>query len=77
MFFNCRLIDVLQFKLKIYDISLILFPLSIYLFGGQSFIHAMGMWTFILIVGSFFWGMIGIHAAHRHPDLFHDGDQPR
>lgn len=64
-------------KLRLWDLSLIIYPLAVVLLGGQDLLPALGMWTFIMFVGSFVYAAIGQHAAHRHPELFHDGDQPR
>jgi len=29
------------------------------------------------IFGSTFFGIVGVNAAHHHPEIFHDGDTPR
>lgn len=76
----CRLEDAVRFagqNLKLADTSVFLLPLGMYIFGGQSLLHTLGMWNFIIIVGSLHFGFVGLHAAHHHPDIFHDGDTPR
>ncbi|XP_063225469.1 cytochrome b5-related protein-like [Bacillus rossius redtenbacheri] len=47
------------------------------LLAGSSLAGALWMWLWILLVGSFFFGLIGLNAGHHHPDMFHDGDAPR
>lgn len=64
-------------KLEFHDLSLIVLPLVMILFGGQSFLHTLGMYNLILVIGSLHYGFVGLHAAHHHPDIFHDGDTPR
>ncbi|XP_024085522.1 cytochrome b5-related protein-like [Cimex lectularius] len=45
--------------------------------GGVSLWKAFLWWNVILLLASFFFGVIGLNAAHHHPELFHDGDEPR
>ncbi|KAF5293584.1 hypothetical protein FQA39_LY03069 [Lamprigera yunnana] len=42
-----------------------------------SLIDVLKMWLFIISLGSFVFGMIGVNAAHHHPEIFHEGDAPR
>uniref|UniRef100_A0A1B6CDY8 Cytochrome b5 heme-binding domain-containing protein n=2 Tax=Clastoptera arizonana TaxID=38151 RepID=A0A1B6CDY8_9HEMI len=46
-------------------------------FGGRNIVECLFIWTLIISSGSFFFGLIGVNAAHHHPDMFHDGDAPR
>uniref|UniRef100_V5GUG9 Cytochrome b5-related protein n=1 Tax=Anoplophora glabripennis TaxID=217634 RepID=V5GUG9_ANOGL len=64
-------------NLRITDLSSFLLPLAMYLFGGRSFLDAFWMWNYVLVVGALHFGFVGLHAAHHHPDIFHDGDVPR
>jgi hypothetical protein len=32
------------------------------------------LWVFIVTAGSFLFGLIGLNAAHHHPDIVHPGD---
>lgn len=38
---------------------------------------AMKWWACIVMLSSFFFSCIGLNAAHHHPNIFHDGDEPR
>ncbi|XP_050298513.1 cytochrome b5-related protein-like [Anthonomus grandis grandis] len=53
------------------------FPLFMYIFGGQPLLWTLLMWTYIVVIGSTHLFFVGLHAAHHHPEIFHDGDQPR
>ncbi|KAJ8923277.1 hypothetical protein NQ315_001834 [Exocentrus adspersus] len=64
-------------NLRITDLTSFLLPLAMYLFGGRSFWDAFWMWNYILVCGALHFGFVGLHAAHHHPDIFHDGDVPR
>ncbi|KAJ8937273.1 hypothetical protein NQ318_005671 [Aromia moschata] len=35
------------------------------------------MFLWIIVVSSIHFGVVGLNAAHHHPDIFHDGDTPR
>lgn len=64
-------------NLRITDLSSFLLPLAMYLFGGRTFLDAFWMWNYVLFMGALHFGFVGLHAAHHHPDIFHDGDTPR
>ncbi|XP_023014222.2 cytochrome b5-related protein [Leptinotarsa decemlineata] len=64
-------------NLKITDLSSLILPISMYIFGGQPILATIGMWVFIISVSSCHFAFVGLHAAHHHPDIFHDGDTPR
>ncbi|CAG9857271.1 unnamed protein product [Phyllotreta striolata] len=61
------------------DLIPLLLPTVMCLFRGEntSIIDVFLMWNFIILVGSTYLGFVGLHAAHHHPDIFHDGDVPR
>lgn len=48
-----------------------------YYIGDQSISATLGMWTFILLVGSLQFGFVGLNAAHHHPEIYHEGDAAR
>ncbi|CAH0564509.1 unnamed protein product [Brassicogethes aeneus] len=54
-----------------------LLPLVMFLISGQSLWWSFIMWNYILLCGSTHFFLVGLHAAHHHPDIFHDGDEPR
>lgn len=64
-------------NLKLTDLSPLTLPLFMYIATGQTLWSTLIMWNFIVLVGSLHYGFIGLHAAHHHPDIFHDGDTPR
>ncbi|KAJ8937274.1 hypothetical protein NQ318_005672 [Aromia moschata] len=75
-----RLFEAIKFggrNLKITDLTSFTLPAAMWILSGQPFLDTMWMWTFILFVGSVHYGFVGLHAAHHHPDIFHDGDTPR
>lgn len=59
------------------DLIGFLLPTVMILIGGVSVLQALTMWIFIILVGSFFFGVIGVNVAHHHPDIFHYGDKPK
>ncbi|CAH1109796.1 unnamed protein product [Psylliodes chrysocephalus] len=64
-------------NLKLTDLTGLSLPAFMYFFGGQSLGSVLLMWNFILVIGAFYMGFIGQNGAHHHPDIFHDGDNPR
>ena len=52
-------------------------PTCMMYLGGSKLTETLILWNFIVITASFFFGWIGINAAHHHPQIFHDGDKPR
>jgi len=53
------------------------FPIVMYCLGGQSILATLGMWQFILSVGSFIFSAVAFTGGHFHPDIFIDGDTAR
>ncbi|XP_026667542.1 uncharacterized protein LOC108622777 [Ceratina calcarata] len=43
-------------------------------FTAPSILMAVKLWFLIIFAGSFVFYMIGLTAAHHHPNIFHDGD---
>lgn len=35
------------------------------------------LFLWIIVVGSVYFSVVGVNAAHHHPEIFHDGDAPR
>ncbi|CAH1399643.1 unnamed protein product [Nezara viridula] len=57
-----------------------LIPLAIpasMLLSGVPLIHALIWWNIIVISASFTFAFLGLNAAHHHPNIHHDGDEPR
>nr|CAH7757886.1 unnamed protein product [Callosobruchus chinensis] len=44
---------------------------------SESLTFCTTMFAWIITMSSISFGMIGVNAAHHHPDIFHDGDTPR
>ncbi|XP_022905147.2 cytochrome b5-related protein-like [Onthophagus taurus] len=55
----------------------ILYFFLIYFGSNITFMETLKTFFFIQSVASLFFGIIGINAAHHHPDIFHDGDASR
>lgn len=56
-------------------IPMILPMISIYF--APSVTTALKTWLLLILIASFFFGLIGFNAAHHHPEIFHDGDEYR
>ncbi|XP_060523036.1 cytochrome b5-related protein-like isoform X2 [Cylas formicarius] len=52
-------------------------PLLSWVITGQSALFCIVMFFWIIIVGSVHFGLVGVNAAHHHPQIFHDGDAIR
>ena len=63
-------------KFEFRDVVPFLLPISMSLFA-PSILVAVKLWLLIVLTGSFVFFMIGVNAAHHHPDIFHDGDMYR
>nr|CAD7423343.1 unnamed protein product [Timema monikensis] len=59
------------------DIIPLILPSLMYFLSGSGLLQTLVTWSWILVTGSFFFGLIGINGAHHHPDVFMDGDTPR
>nr|BAN20361.1 conserved hypothetical protein [Riptortus pedestris] len=51
-------------------------PLSMIL-CNVPVITAVIWWVLIIFMASFMFSLVGLNAAHHHPEIFHDGDEPR
>ncbi|CAL8094440.1 unnamed protein product [Orchesella dallaii] len=56
---------------------IILLELLTYIYFAPSVWAGVRCWLIVLAVASYWVGLVGINAAHHHPDCFHDGDDPR
>lgn len=59
------------------DIIPFTIPLVMYLFSGAGILTVLKMWLVIILFSGFMFGLIGLNAAHHHPDITHDGDAMR
>lgn len=76
--FGKRAYVTLTTKQQLFYSDDILIPLSIpfvmLVFGQMEPKEVIKLWIFILWVGSFSFGAIGLNAAHHHPEIVHEGD---
>lgn len=57
------------------DLITFILPTFMYLVDSSSCLGTvLKMWIFIVMVASFGFGLIGLNAAHHHPEIFHSGD---
>ncbi|XP_068631262.1 cytochrome b5-related protein-like [Battus philenor] len=54
-----------------------LLPLWMWLVTGSSLSSVINVWLWIVCTGSLLFYLIGVNAAHHHPEAIKDGDQPR
>lgn len=54
----------------------LIIPLAMIL-CNVSVITSTVWWIGIILMSSFMFSLIGLNAAHHHPEIFHDGDEPR
>ncbi|KPJ18939.1 Cytochrome b5-related protein [Papilio machaon] len=54
-----------------------LLPLWMWLITGSPITKVLYVWFWIICTGSLLFHLIGVNAAHHHPDAIKDGDQPR
>lgn len=57
------------------DMITFIMPTLMYLVESSCLFGVLKMWMFIVLVASFCFGLIGLNAAHHHPEIFHSGDQ--
>ncbi|KAH8409602.1 hypothetical protein KR222_010579 [Zaprionus bogoriensis] len=79
VYFSQRLVYSLVKSNVMYWNDLLAFtlPLFLYLTTNVGFGSAITNWAIILIMGNFFFGFIGLTAAHHDPRILHDGDAIR
>lgn len=49
-------------------------PLSIFLLSGTGLWSSFVAWNYVILTASFIFGVVGLTAAHHHPEIFHEGD---
>ncbi|XP_022228126.2 LOW QUALITY PROTEIN: cytochrome b5-related protein [Drosophila obscura] len=59
------------------DLIAFTLPLFLYLTTGVGLSASLWSWLHVLAVGAFFFGFIGLTAAHHDPRILHDGDAQR
>ncbi|KAI5716526.1 hypothetical protein M8J76_008052 [Diaphorina citri] len=52
-------------------------PILMYICTSGSLTQVLFLWAIMMGWGSFLFAVIGVNAAHHHPDIFHQGDTPR
>lgn len=57
------------------DLITFILPTFMYISDSTSLGEVLKMWIFIVMVASFGFGVIGLNAAHHHPEIFHSGDK--
>lgn len=73
-----RIVVSIATKVNVFHIDEIVVPLIVpgvmLFFGNQSFFEVFKLWMTVLWAGGFAFSVIGINAAHHHPDILHEGD---
>lgn len=59
------------------DLVPLIVPLVMYFFGNQDVSTVLKYWLVTMMMASFIFGLIGLNAAHHHPDVTHEGDALR
>lgn len=49
-------------------------PVIMLFFTNFDILKVIKLWIVILWAGGFAFGVIGINAAHHHPEIVHEGD---
>lgn len=77
----CRIIDSWKYKkisrFELDDLVPLLLPMAMYTFGKSDIKEVLVTWIIIWHFSSLWFGCINLHAAHHHPEIFHDGDIAR
>lgn len=60
-----------------HDLLGLILPLFLYLSTNVGLYSAIVNWASIIGVACFFFGFIGVTAAHHDPRIYHDGDAQR
>lgn len=61
------------FHLDDYVVPLLV-PVTMFFSGNLTVMETFKMWQFLLFFASFIYGIIGLNAAHHHPEICHEGD---
>ncbi|KAG8268917.1 heme binding [Homalodisca vitripennis] len=73
----CSYSRILKTKFHSQDLISLVLPTAMLLVGRVPVLDVILMWTYINMISSFWFGVIGLNAAHHHPEIFHYGDKPR
>lgn len=57
------------------DLISFILPTFMFLIDSTSLGYVLRMWALIVTVASFSFSLIGLNAAHHHPEVCHSGDQ--
>lgn len=57
------------------DLITLILPTFMILVDSSCVWSVLKLWIFIVMVASFCFGLIGLNAAHHHPEIFHSGDK--
>uniref|UniRef100_A0A1B6H6A9 Cytochrome b5 heme-binding domain-containing protein n=2 Tax=Homalodisca liturata TaxID=320908 RepID=A0A1B6H6A9_9HEMI len=68
---------ILKTKFHSQDLISLVLPTAMLFVGRVPVLDVILMWTYINMISSFWFGVIGLNAAHHHPEIFHYGDKPR
>ncbi|XP_077295248.1 cytochrome b5-related protein-like [Arctopsyche grandis] len=66
-----------RMKFEMEDLVPFSLPIAMILFGNCDLLETLKLWALIWHLESFLFHFIGVNAAHHHPDIFHDGDDPK
>lgn len=59
------------------DLVPLIVPAVMYLATGAAIFQVIQYWLMIVVAASFCFAVIGLNAAHHHPNITHDGDAIR
>jgi hypothetical protein len=59
------------------DLVALTLPAAMYLIGGCDFKETIITWLIVYHLSCLIFTLTTLHAAHHHPENFHDGDAPR
>lgn len=62
-------------KFYVDDLVSFILPAVMILADSSCIGTVLKLWLFIVLVASFCFGLIGLNAAHHHPEIFHSGDK--
>lgn len=59
------------------DMIPLIVPFAMLAFGNTNPFVVLAVWIQIILICSFIFALIGLNAAHHHPDIVHEGDKVR
>ena len=57
------------------DLLCLALPTAMYIFGKSDVIEVFWMWMYLLLMGSFIFGLTNLNTGHHHPEVPHQGDE--